>query len=79
VSRGEDPEYKPTEKNTTDSGENFQARNGCCRKCMKAFSKTNKACLCQVPRVVRKNELPALGCKYCGCGGCNPEDKKGED
>lgn len=32
--------------------------NGCCKKCMKAFSKTGKSCLCQVPHRDRKNPLP---------------------
>lgn len=43
---------------------------------MKAFSKTNKSCLCQVPEDVRNTKLPSEGCKICGCFGCNPEDKK---
>jgi len=30
--------------------ERFVIKNGCCRECMKAFSKQGKACLCQVPR-----------------------------
>jgi hypothetical protein len=36
---------------------------------MKAFSKSNKACLCQVPQNVRKAKLPGSGCKLCGCLG----------
>lgn len=43
---------------------------------MKAFSKSNKSCLCQVPEEVRNTKLPSSGCKICGCFGCNPEDKK---
>lgn len=43
---------------------------------MKAFSKSNKSCLCQVPEDVRNTKLPSTGCKICGCFGCNPEDKK---
>jgi hypothetical protein len=43
---------------------------------MKAFSKSNKSCLCQVPEDVRNTKLPSSGCKICGCFGCNPEDKK---
>lgn len=46
-------------------------RNGCCKKCMKAFSKNQKACLCQVPKAVRKQPLPPEGCNYCGCLGIN--------
>ena len=38
-------------------------KNGCCRPCMKAFSETKKACLCQVPVGVRKGHLPEAGCK----------------
>lgn len=28
-----------------------------------------KACLCQVPKAVRKQPLPPEGCNYCGCSG----------
>jgi hypothetical protein len=52
----------------------FIMKNGCCRECMKAFSKTGKSCLCQVPRLQRRATLPVNGCKYCGCKGCNPID-----
>jgi len=27
-----------------------------------------------VPRLQRRATLPASGCKYCGCKGCNPID-----
>jgi hypothetical protein len=53
---------------------NFIMKNGCCRECMKAFSKTGKSCLCQVPRLQRRATLPSNGCKYCECKGCNPID-----
>ncbi len=43
--------------------------NGCCKKCMKAFSKTGRSCLCQVPHRDRKNALPPSGCIICGCHG----------
>ena len=43
---------------------------------MKAFSKSGKSCICQVPDDVRKTKLAIGGCKICGCTGCNPEDKK---
>ena len=52
----------------------FVMKNGCCRDCMKAFSKTGKSCLCQVPHKERKFQLPENGCIYCGCKGCNPID-----
>ncbi len=54
----------------------FIMKNGCCRSCMKAFSKNGKSCLCQVPRRERKFILPENGCNYCGCHGCNPIDMK---
>ena len=54
----------------------FIMKNGCCRNCMKAFSKNGKSCLCQVPRRERKFILPENGCNYCGCHGCNPIDMK---
>jgi hypothetical protein len=28
----------------------FVMKNGCCMECMKAFSKSGKSCLCQVPK-----------------------------
>ena len=49
-------------------------KNGCCRDCMRAFSKNGKSCLCQVPQNERKYTLPDKGCNYCGCHGCNPVD-----
>jgi len=52
----------------------FIMKNGCCRECMKAFSKSGKSCLCQVPRLQRRATLPINGCKFCGCKGCNPID-----
>jgi hypothetical protein len=79
TSRGEDPEYRPrgrdVDRNSYDPvEEKFDPKNGCCRKCMKAFSKTGKSCLCQVPKEVRKTKLPLEGCKICSCKGCNPRD-----
>ncbi|CAI2379385.1 unnamed protein product [Moneuplotes crassus] len=50
-------------------------RNGCCKKCMKAFTKSKKSCICQVPKDDRRSHLPSSGCKFCGCNGCNPLDK----
>jgi len=44
-------------------------RNGCCKECMKAFSGSGKACICQVPASVRRKKLPDTGCIYCGCFG----------
>jgi len=49
-------------------------KNGCCKNCMRAFSKYNKSCICQVPKKVRKTALPESGCNFCGCKGCNPLD-----
>ena len=51
-------------------------KNGCCRDCMKAFSKNGRSCLCQVPRKERKFHLAESGCNYCRCKGCNPIDVK---
>jgi hypothetical protein len=62
--------------NMNNSNNNFVMRNGCCRNCMKAFSKNGKSCLCQVPKKERKYHLPEKGCNYCGCKGCNPSDVK---
>jgi hypothetical protein len=36
---------------------------------MRAFSKTGKSCLCQVPKFERKYTLPDKGCNFCGCKG----------
>lgn len=38
------------------------------------MSSTGKSCLCQVPKAVRKQELPKTGCKICSCTGCNSRD-----
>lgn len=59
-----------------NSNKKFIMKNGCCRDCMKAFSKNGKSCLCQVPRKERKFYLSENGCNYCGCKGCNPLDIK---
>jgi len=56
--------------------DNEEMRNGCCKECMKAFSSKGKACICQVPSSVRRRKLPDGGCLFCGCDGCNPEDKQ---
>ena len=47
----------------------FIMKNGCCRECMRAFSKTGKSCLCQVPKFERNYGLPEKGCNFCGCQG----------
>ena len=52
----------------------FVMKNGCCMECMKAFSKSGKSCLCQVPKAQRRATLPPNGCKFCNCKGCNPID-----
>jgi len=54
----------------TESKSHFELmRNGCCKECMKAFSGSGKACICQVPASVRRRKLPDSGCIYCGCFG----------
>ena len=63
-------------KKGNNSNKKFIMKNGCCRDCMKAFSKNGKSCLCQVPRKERKFHLSENGCNYCGCKGCNPLDIK---
>jgi hypothetical protein len=60
--------------NKKSEGKSFVIKNGCCKECMKAFSKTGKSCLCQVPRRERKFSLSEKGCNFCGCKGCNPID-----
>lgn len=54
-----------------DEDKHFVMKNGCCRDCMKAFSKSGKSCLCQVPKIERKYILSDKGCNYCGCHGKN--------
>ena len=61
-------------RNNSISSSNFIMKNGCCKECMRAFSKNGKSCLCQVPKSERKNTLPEKGCNFCGCHGCNPID-----
>jgi len=53
-------------------------KNGCCRECMRAFSKSGKSCLCQVPKMERNYTLPEKGCHFCECHGCNPIDVRRE-
>jgi len=59
------------EKYKRDDSEDksFIMKNGCCRECMRAFSKTGKSCLCQVPKFERKYILSEKGCNFCGCHG----------
>ena len=66
----------PSNNISINNNSSFIMKNGCCRNCMKAFSKNGKSCLCQVPRRERKFILPETGCNYCGCHGCNPIDMK---
>eukprot|EP00741_Cyanophora_paradoxa_P001688 tig00000498_g1638.t1 len=54
---------------------NEQLKHGCCKPCMKKFSESGRACLCQVPSQVRRTEMPPQGCKVCGCRGCHPDEK----
>ena len=75
----DDAEYSPeaivdVNKEMSSNANKLIMKNGCCRECMKAFSKSGKSCLCQVPRMQRRATLPANGCKFCGCKGCNPID-----
>ena len=52
------PNTSDLNKNTVNisinNNSSFIMKNGCCRNCMKAFSKNGKSCLCQVPRRERK-------------------------
>lgn len=70
-SRSESPEASPYNSNIPSK---FIMKNGCCKDCMRAFSKTGKSCLCQVPKSERKYTLSEKGCNFCGCHGCNPID-----
>jgi hypothetical protein len=63
-------EFRSKDKRDRDDME-FIIKNGCCRECMRAFSKTGKSCLCQVPKFERKYTLPDKGCNFCGCKGIN--------
>jgi hypothetical protein len=56
---------------STEDDKRFIMKNGCCRDCMRAFSKSGKSCLCQVPKYERKFTLPEKGCNFCGCHGNN--------
>jgi len=68
-------DYERKKAEEAERASHFEAmRNGCCKECMKAFSVSGKACVCQVPASVRRRKIPDTGCIYCGCYGCNPED-----
>lgn len=56
----------PDDQGNHGDGQTSKAdlKNGCCRKCMKAFSENRKSCLCQVPKHHRRSQLPATGCKF---------------
>ena len=56
--------------------ENPVLKNGWWRNWMKAFSKNNKSCLWQVPKDLRRTQLPSTGCKFWNWHGCNPADFK---
>ena len=71
-SRSHSPETLPYFPNNNPS--KFIMKNGCCKECMRAFSKSGKSCLCQVPKSERKYILSEKGCNFCGCHGCNPID-----
>jgi hypothetical protein len=60
---------RSNDKSSERHEKNFVIKNGCCRDCMKAFSKTGKSCLCQVPKGERKYILSDKGCNFCGCHG----------
>ena len=64
----DDKKFK-NEKSEDNEEKHFIMKNGCCRDCMRAFSKTGKSCLCQVPKDERKYILAEKGCNFCGCHG----------
>ena len=47
-SRSHSPETLPYFPNNNPT--KFIMKNGCCKECMRAFSKSGKSCLCQVPK-----------------------------
>lgn len=69
-SRSRSPRIKRLKfEDDKEDSSNFVMKNGCCRECMRAFSKSGKSCLCQVPKYERKYTLPDNGCNFCGCNG----------
>ena len=67
--RDRDEKKYKNEKSEDNEEKHFIMKNGCCRDCMRAFSKTGKSCLCQVPKDERKYILAEKGCNFCGCHG----------
>lgn len=65
---------KSLSRGSSQKEKGFVMRNGCCKDCMRAFNKSGRSCLCQVPKSERKYTLSDKGCNYCGCHGCNPID-----
>jgi len=57
------------EEKNEENDKKFIMKNGCCRDCMRAFSKNGKSCLCQVPKMERNYTLPEKGCHICECHG----------
>jgi hypothetical protein len=73
ISRSRSPNIKRKYDNNKE--ENFIMRNGCCKDCMRAFSKNGKSCLCQVPKNERKIIMSENGCNICGCHGKKNKNK----
>ncbi len=70
ISRSRSPRIKRLKfEDDKEDSANFVMKNGCCRECMRAFSKSGKSCLCQVPKYERKYTLADNGCNFCGCNG----------
>lgn len=71
ISRGEDPEYKPTEKKPNEQKDNNKQQQEiktCCQKCS-FCGNIGKSCICAQSVSYRKGKIPSNGCKMCGCQG----------
>lgn len=48
----------------------------CCKSCYSKGHRSNKKCVCVVPRSQRRVNLDKAGCRVCGCKGCSNEDRE---
>lgn len=51
----------------------------CCKSCYSKGHRSNKKCVCVVPRSQRRVNLDKAGCRVCGCKGCSNEDRDYND
>jgi len=64
-----------SEKHTSYQESERNDKN-CCKSCYSKGHRSNKKCVCVVPRSQRRVNLEKAGCRVCGCKGCSLEDRE---